>query len=285
MGTTNQSLDLKSVMAETIAGKLRENRAKLKAEFQPASAPAIPTRFFVIDDLLPPDLAQQIADAFPGTEKMRLMKSFRETKFTSKNLDQFDPILEQITFAFQDSRVIAEIEAITGMQRQVPDTKLYAGGLSSMSRGHFLNPHIDNSHDSSRKLYRTLNLLYYCAPAWNPINGGSLQLWDARVRSAVTIPSLFNRLVVMETNRLSWHGVDRILIDGNRRCVSNYYFSPVSTEAHDYFHVTSFSAPPGEPLKRVLATLDNLLRSTVRKLFAQGVGAKDLYEKPSGNAK
>ena len=280
MSTQNQAREAisKDSLADAISRRLREKREDLTAQFRPQK---VPTRFFAVDDLLPSAWAHRIADAFPRMEQMRLMKSFRETKFTSKSLEQFDPILEQITFAFQDARVIAEVEAITGMKQQLPDTKLYAGGLSSMARGHFLNPHIDNSHDSGRKLYRTLNLLYYCAPDWRPENGGSLQLWDERVREAVTIPSLFNRLVVMETNRKSWHSVDRIRIDGNRRCVSNYYFSPLSPEGHDYFHVTSFSAPPDEPLKRVVATLDTLLRSSVRKLFADGVGARDLYEKPA----
>ena len=32
----------------------------------------------------------------------------------------------------------------------VSDPSLYAGGISRMDYGHFLNPHVDNSHDGNR---------------------------------------------------------------------------------------------------------------------------------------
>ena len=78
---------------------------------------------------------------------MRLLDSFRERKFTSKSLDRFDPLIADLTFAFQDDRVITKVSEITGIRDAVGDPHLYAGGISAMERGHFLNPHIDNSHD------------------------------------------------------------------------------------------------------------------------------------------
>lgn len=48
----------------------------------------------------------------------------------------------------------------------IPDHKLYAGVLSSMVNGSFLNPHLDNSHDDDGNLYRVLNLLYYVSYNW-----------------------------------------------------------------------------------------------------------------------
>ena len=50
-------------------------------------------------------------------------------------------------FAFQDSRVVELISKIISLPGLEPDDKLYAGGISMMGRGHFLNLHIDNSHD------------------------------------------------------------------------------------------------------------------------------------------
>jgi Rps23 Pro-64 3,4-dihydroxylase Tpa1-like proline 4-hydroxylase len=44
-----------------------------------------------------------------------------------------------------------------------------------MANGDFLNPPLDNSHGSGRKLYRTLNLLYYVTPGWRPKYGGGLK--------------------------------------------------------------------------------------------------------------
>jgi Rps23 Pro-64 3,4-dihydroxylase Tpa1-like proline 4-hydroxylase len=36
----------------------------------------------------------------------------------------------------------------------------------AMSKGAYLRPHLDNSHDKNRKRYRVVNLLYYVTPDW-----------------------------------------------------------------------------------------------------------------------
>ena len=118
-------------------------------------------------------------------------------------------------------QIIKLIEEITSMSKLEPDEKLYAGGLSLMSEGDFLNPHIDNSHDRDRKKYRRLNLLYYVSPSWKISYGGNFELWDNKVEEVKTITSKFNRLVVMETNKTSWHSVSKVKINAARCCVSN----------------------------------------------------------------
>ena len=142
--------------------------------------------------------------------------------------------------------MVALVGEITGLKALEPDTELYAGGLSLMAKGGYLRPHLDNSHDKDRGRYRVLNLLYYVTPGWTEADGGSLQLWDAGPKGAPrTIASHFNRLVMMATNRTSWHSVNEIQADGVRCCVSNDYFSALSPERADYFHATSFRAEPG----------------------------------------
>jgi Rps23 Pro-64 3,4-dihydroxylase Tpa1-like proline 4-hydroxylase len=260
-----------------ICARLHDQEKHLAQAFA-ASAKEVGVRFFALDDLLPLDVAEAIAQFFPEPGNMRLMDSFRERKYTSKSFDTFHPLMKSITFAFQDPRVVAIVEKITGIQQQIPDSSLYAGGLSAMTKGHFLGVHIDNSHEGSRQYYRTLNLLYYISPDWRPESGGHLQLWNSDVRREVTITSKYNRLVVMETHPLSWHSVSKVQIDGVRRCVSNYYFSPVSPTGSDYFNVTSFSAPPSEPVRRLVLKLDATLRYVVRFFVPDGLGRKDVYQ-------
>ncbi|HKQ30782.1 MAG TPA: 2OG-Fe(II) oxygenase, partial [Burkholderiales bacterium] len=216
-------------------------------------------RYCYVDDLLPASVAARIHAVFPKSENMRLMSSFREVKYTTKNFDDFDPLLKDVTFAIQDPRIVNVVETITGIAGQIPDPTLYAGGLSLMSKKHFLNPHIDNSHDGSRRYYRTLNLLYYVTPGWELANGGNLELWNTTVRRNVTIVSQYNRLVLMETNPWSWHSVSPVRVEGERCCVSNYYFSPMSPIGYGYFNVTSFSARPEQKLRRAAAWVDNRL--------------------------
>ena len=232
-----------------------------------------PTRHFVLDDLLPADLAAAIYQAFPRTGAAWFQRdSYRERKKTFAKLDTVDPLIGNITDAFHLSGVLQMIRSLTGIDGLEADPQLYAGGISMMGEGDFLNPHIDNSHDAQRARYRRLNLLYYISPGWKLEYGGNLELWDARVGSPKVIQSAFNRLVVMETNRLSWHSVSPVRAAHDRCCVSNYYFSKNSPEERDYYHVTSFIGRPDQKVLRLWGRVDNLARQSVAVLTNRSRG-------------
>lgn len=270
---------MKESLAEIITKRLESDFESLKEQFF-ESIKKVGVRHVVVDNLLPVDIAERIHAAFPPCDSMRMMNSFRERKYTSKKFDTFDPILADITFAIQDPRVVSIVEKITGIAQQVPDPNLYAGGLSAMAHGHFLAPHLDNSHDGSRKYYRTLNLLYYVSPDWSLENGGNLQLWDKTVNDNVTIVSNFNRLVIMETNPSSWHSVSKVNCNRMRCCVSNYYFSKISPTGADYSNITAFSAWPNQKLLRAFSLIDRYARQGLRHLKPSGFGKTDIYEGP-----
>lgn len=261
-----------------ICKQLEHNTPALAAEFGRDRRP-VESHFAMLDNTLPPADVERIYAAFPPVSQMRLMSSFREQKYTSKALDKMHPLIHDAIFAFQSPEVIATVGKITGFKGLTADPSLYAGGISSMVRGHFLNPHIDNSHEMTRTKYRRINVLFYVTPNWAPDGGGNLELWDPAVRHPTEIPSLCNRLVIMETNRRSWHSVNRVRQASTRCCVSNYYFSSESPEDHDYFHVTSFSARPEQPLARLWTGTDNLVRSCLRRVARGGLGRRDIYER------
>ena len=168
--------------------------------------------------------------------------------------------------------VINEIQKITEIDGLEADYTLYAGGISRMDKGHFLNPHIDNSHDAKRTRYRRLNTLFYITPNLNEADGGNFELWDSKVKIPYKIPSLFNRLIVMETSRTSWHSVDPLLNEVKRCCVSNYYFSKQSFNKKNYYHVTSFTGRPGQYMQRAYGIIDNKLRNFI----SNNIGLKRL---------
>lgn len=269
---------MKEQIVALVVGRLTEQVEPLRLAFMD-SFKAVGVRFCVVDNLLPNDIAHRINEVFPTASSMRLMDTFREKKFTSKSYDEFHPLLADITFALQDSRVIALVEKITGIEGQIPDASLYAGGLSAMGPGHFLGPHIDNSHEASRQYYRTLNLLYYVTPEWSLESGGNLELWDRHIRHHATAVSKFNRLIIMETNPWSWHSVSEVKVNRLRCCVSNYYFSAQSPTGQEYFNVTSFSARPEQKLRRAQAWIDNKFRQAVRLVIPAGLGKKDVYRR------
>lgn len=264
-------------LADLVLEKLTLKKDKLKQEF--STKGRINSCF--IDDLLPENIAKEIYDAFPSAEEMAIHKSLRENKRIAAQMDLYNPLLEEVVYAFQDMRIVKLIEEITGIADMIPDEHLYAGGISLMAHGNFLNPHLDNSHDNDRENYRVLNLLYYVTPDWDINNGGNLELWDNGTKNKQrVIHSKFNRLVLMITNKSSYHSVSKVTSEGKRCCVSNYYFSKKPADDKEYFHVTSFYGRPEEPVRNVILMLDAALRNIVRKVTKKRVvETKHIYKK------
>lgn len=249
-------------IADHIVARLETELDRLRAEFaQPGQIPSCQ-----IGDVLPADVARRVHEAFPASERMILKKSIKENKHIAAQMNAYDPLLEECVYAFQDARVIALVAKITGLSTLEPDSNLYAGGISAMQKGAFLRPHLDNSHDKNRARYRVLNLLYYVTPEWREEYGGCLQLWDRGPEGKPrTVPSNFNSLAIMLTNKGSWHSVNEVRHDGRRCCVSNYYFSRTSPDEADYFHATSFRGEYGRGMADAVMRADNAVRTAILK--------------------
>jgi Rps23 Pro-64 3,4-dihydroxylase Tpa1-like proline 4-hydroxylase len=262
--------------AAYIEEKLNANTVHLRDQFHKY---AVQSCF--IDNLLPQKDALEIYQGFPDKSTMMLKKSLRENKYVAAQMNQYAPLLEEVIYAFQDPGVLKAVENITGIQEMVPDDRLYAGGISLMAKGNFLNPHLDNSHDKNREMYRVLNLLYYVTPDWSHEQGGNLELWDNGPKAPQReITSHFNRLAIMATHEKSWHSVSQVNVDRSRCCVSNYYFSAKPLEDHEYFHVTSFRGRPEQPVRDLVLQGDIALRQGIRAIFKKGiVENKHVYDK------
>jgi Rps23 Pro-64 3,4-dihydroxylase Tpa1-like proline 4-hydroxylase len=264
-------------LGQFIAARLRDNLDAACHQWQDSA----PVNHFFIDDVLPEEVATTIRRGFPEASTMMLRKSLRELKYVSAQMNEHAPVLEEVIFAFQEPEVVDLVTQITRLNSLYPDEHLYAGGISMMGRGHFLNPHLDNSHDKDRQRYRVLNLLYYVSPNWRMENGGNLEVWPQGPKAEpVTIVAKFNRLAVMVTNQHSWHSVSPNVSDEPRCCVSNYYFSDHPAGDADYFHPTSFRGRPEQPVRDVVLRADATARGLVRKVFPKGVVEnKHVYHK------
>jgi Rps23 Pro-64 3,4-dihydroxylase Tpa1-like proline 4-hydroxylase len=265
-------------IADLLLNKLEMERSSIKEMYEKSSTKI---GYFYVDNLLPDDIANKIYTSFPSPESMKVRKSLREYKYIAAQMDQYDPILEEAIFAFQDPRVVSLIQEICELESLFPDENLYAGGISLMGKGNFLNPHLDNSHEKDRAKWRVFNLLYYVAPDWQKSFGGNLEIWPEGTKSnQITIDSSFNRLVVMATHGSSWHSVSPIVVDKKRACVSNYYFSEHPLKESDEFHVTSFRGRPEQKLRDLVLRADIFLRQSIRKIFPKGaVKTSHVYKK------
>ncbi|MFN3161541.1 MAG: 2OG-Fe(II) oxygenase [Rubinisphaera brasiliensis] len=251
-------------LAQTIFNRLEAGFAEIQASWLSSS----PVQHVAIDNLLPDEAAAEISNAFPNSQSLMIRKSIREHKRIGVSVDEYEPIIRETLYAFQDPRVVEIVERITGISGMTPDPTLYASGISVMQQGDFLNPHLDNSHDGDQEKYRVLNLLYYLGPGWTFESGGNLEVWDSNVKQNTTVVSQFNRLVLMKTDSSSWHSVSKVVSNTNRLCVSNYYFSLTSPDAKSYRHVTTFTGRPGERGKRiVLKLVDGIALNTIGRLF------------------
>ena len=226
--------------------------------------------YIVIDNLLPYELASELSDLFPIEEELKHLNMLQENKFVGVHFSESQKLIEECLYSFQEKIVIEAISKITKIKDLVGDPKLYAGGISSMSKGCFLNPHIDNSHDLKMERYRRLNLLYYVNKEWNQKeDGGELVLYPKGIKNKeINIPIDFNRLVIMRTDNRSLHGVKKITSKLNRRkCISNYYFSDESPTKKNYYHSTSFRGFKNQSVKGAVLRLNALSRTYVKKII------------------
>jgi len=266
-------------LSNIIVKKIESNFDELSKQFFQKN-PYTSSRFFILDDLLPKEVTFDIYENLPNKDSYKLSSSFRENKLTFKELNNLEnSLIENITDAFQKDNVIKAVERITNINHLMADPSLYAGGLSRMDFGHFLNPHIDNSHNAKRNRYRRFNLLFYITPEIKESDGGNLELWDKEIRNPLKITSKFNRLVVMETTKCSWHSVDPVCSNIQRCCVSNYYFSKHSPEDYEYYHVTSYLGRPDEKFNRLYGRIDNALRGAFSKITGISKGRKNIRMK------
>lgn len=270
----------RNTLADLIFDRIVSEKDQIKKQYD-ASKDRI--GYFFIDDVLPVGMAIEINEAFPKPEAMVLKKSLREDKYVAAQMNLYAPVLEEITYAFQDKRIVELIAEICGIEEVFADENLYAGGLSMMGQGQFLNPHLDNSHDKDRERWRVLNLLYYVTPNWEEQFGGNLELWpDGLKNPQITIHSKFNRLAVMATHNGSLHSVSPVANPGFRRCVSNYYFSKNPLLETDSFHVTSFRGRPENTLTDAVLQLDTWCRMMLRRVFKKGIKENPhVYKKDS----
>ncbi len=255
--------------AEIIYKKVNDNKALLSKQFEESKGKI---GYFVLDNLLPEEIVLKLHKIFPEQDQMVLKKSIKEDKFVAVQMNLYNPVLEEIIYAFQNQKIVELIGEICKIKDPIPDEFLYAGGLSMMGNKQFLNPHLDNSHDKNRERWRVLNLLYYVTPNWNVEYGGNLELWpEGLQKKQIKIHSKFNRLVVMVTHNKSLHSVSPVVHDGFRCCISNYYFSKTPVLATDKFHVTSFRGRPEHKFTDIFLKMDTFLRMNIRKIFKKGI--------------
>ena len=231
------------------------DRDALRREFDAAK----PFRHFVIEELLEPAFAAEVAAAYPRLEDARAighefsaLNERRKIQITDSA--KFPDPVARLHAAISSPEFLRDLEYITGIPALEADAQLAGGGMHITGPHGRLDVHVDFNFLRDRGLHRRLNILIYLNPQWDERWGGAVELWDADVRHCHRkVSPRLNRCVVFETSEISFHGVEPLTCppDRTRQSFAAYYYTKAAPAGWDgKEHSTIFRARPSEPLRR-----------------------------------
>ena len=101
--------------------------------------------------------------------------------------------------------LIGYISELTGIKNLIQDDNYNGGGVHRVSTGGRLGIHYDFNYLPGTNYRRRINALLYLNDGWKDEWGGFLELWNSE-RCVKKISPTFNRMVVFNTNKTSYHG-------------------------------------------------------------------------------
>lgn len=233
----------------------RLDRETLRRQFRSAQ----PFPHVVIDNLLVPGAAEEVAAAFPSFERAReLGFAFNfvneQRKIQVTDATRFPEPVRRLQNAISSPEFLADLEFITGIARLLADEQLEGGGMHLTGGGGRLDVHVDFNVLEKRKLFRRLNILLYLNPIWQAEWGGQIELWDRDVRNCLLrSPPVLNRCLIFETSDISYHGVAAVSAPADvvRQSFAAYYYTQEAPPNWDgASHSTIFKARPDEKLRK-----------------------------------
>ena len=216
----------------------------LASRFAPAYAHANPFKHVVIDDFLPEPLAKELLRDFPGPasniwlERNAIHQPGKLGIAHASRLRGLASSIHAALCEFNAYPFINFVSRLTGIDKLLPDPYLHGGGLHQILAGGHLDVHADVTHLRALDLYRRINVLYYLNEGWKPEYGGNLEFWGSDRSSCVkSIAPQFNRLVVFNTNKHSYHGHPaplRVPKGVTRKSLAFYYYTAQPAPEEEY---------------------------------------------------
>ena len=196
---------------------------------------AQPYHHVVIDNFLPIDIANKVAQEFPDVDSDFWYEYANplEIKKTCSDWNKFSPSIYQVFTALMNRQVVDVLSFFTG-KNLMADSGLHGGGLHCHKAGGKLNTHLDYSIHPKINMQRKVNIIVYVSKDWDPAWDGALGLWNNDDSDGIDKPGnlvqkiecKFNRAVIFDTTMHSWHGLpDPVLCpEGkSRNSLATYY--------------------------------------------------------------
>jgi 2OG-Fe(II) oxygenase superfamily len=206
---------------------------KMAIERRETFQAAQPFPHVVIDDFLPPEIADTIAKQYPDPGDSSVKWKTHQNANTSRKF------LEDVTFMSPTMRLFAQalnsrqfllfLETISGIDCLIADPYFIGGGAMISGSGEFLKIHADFNWHHKLQAHRRLNALLYLTPNWRSEWGGDLELWpkDMSAVGSVIAPQ-FNRMVIFAVTDDANHGQPKPLMTPSgvyRRLFSAFYYT------------------------------------------------------------
>ena len=215
---------------------------------------ARPFPHIVLDDFLDEAFAEAIVRHFPSKDEYSVLRTnanaYLKRGYRPDDLGA-NPCRHYL-YQFNTAPFVRFIEELTGIQRLIPDPHFGGGGLHEIERGGRLAVHADFNLYAPLNLVRRVNVIVYLNKDWRPDYGGHLELWDAAMsRCVAAVEPVFNRCVVFNTDKTTFHGHPEPLScpqHMSRRSVAVYYYTTLGGEIEPTDEVSQssiFKVRPG----------------------------------------
>ena len=253
------------------AAQYAELGARLRQEYSAAR----PFPHVVIDDFLPPEIADRALEEFPAPGDIDWIR-FRHggaLKLGSRHELQFPDFIRDLLYQLNSSVFLQFLESLTGIRGLITDPHFEGGGLHQIEPGGFVKVHADFNIHPSLRLDRRLNLLLYLNKDWKEEYGGHLELWNpAMSHCEKRILPVFNRCVIFSISDKAFHGHPEPLTcpEGmSRKSLALFYYTngrPQDEQSAP--HSSLYQYRPGEVtiLRRVSRSSQRLLHRVFSRL-------------------
>jgi Rps23 Pro-64 3,4-dihydroxylase Tpa1-like proline 4-hydroxylase len=207
---------------EVLASRAQHARALREAQ---------PFRHVVIDGFLDPQFCERVLSDFPRFEDKYALNEMGQVGGKAVRMDVRDisDTFRTLDRHIQTPEFLDLVSEITGIPELLYDADYVGGGTHENVHGQGLDPHVDFNYHPGTRTHRRLNLIVYLNHEWDAAWGGALELhsdpWNERGNQVKRVQPLFNRCVIFETNEVSWHGFQRIVLPEERRTLSRKSFA------------------------------------------------------------
>jgi hypothetical protein len=190
---------------------------------------AKPWPHLVIDDVLDPGVAGQIADVAAAAPPALLVResSRRVKKDAAPDFRSLGANAARLFEELADAPFMDFLTNLTGVAGLQADPALYNAGVFITRQGGWQRVHEDFPRHPGTSLWNRVAVLLYCT-SWSTKWGGQLELWPMDMsRPGNIVTPAPGRMVVFNTHSRTRHGVTEVTADAEhpRVVVATRYYS------------------------------------------------------------